>query len=246
VINDGGDDKEDKFLRRLKVDSGELRNKKVAEPWMIEVNDERNSLLPSSEVVCMNIDGSFLRYKTRIGNGYGLSREYQYQFLIERKWINEELDFKQLDQLYKLHAKMITPYQVIRKGERDLQNYGTSRHQGVNITNFGCVVLRMDGLTIKTSTRFIWERIALRSRRARGGCKYCHGFGNPETEPRNGIKFETTDQSVIWDLLNLKLNPDDPKTIWNDRLHHTKPLVINSRKRSELGFDYDEERDFRS
>lgn len=219
--------------------SGELRNKNVAEPWMREANEKRFTDLPSWEHSLTNIDGSFLNFKKRIGNGDGKSKTYQCHIMVERKWINEELGFSQCDHLLKLHNSLIRPHTVRRRGERVLRNYGVTMFAGCLVRSYGVAVLRMDGETIDTSKTLIWERPVLRLIRT-GSFKHRKQFGLVDTQIHEWFRFETSDPKVIWDILSMKLDPNNPNVLLNDRLHHRTGRRHVLTKKSELGFEFEE------
>lgn len=225
--------------------SGELRNKNVAEPWMVEVNNKMKDRLPSSQNSIMNIDGSFLQYRTRMGDGHSLSREYQVHILIERKQIFpdgsvEQIGPSQMDQLYKLHAKSLQPYAVIKSGCRDIRNFGSLKFQGNRIHTFGVAVLYMNRSTIDQSDSFIWKRPALRMRKNPSRvCVRCTRPGLCDVEPRDWVEFKTNDPNVIWEILAFVRDPNNPSEIYSDRSHHKINNVRVKEEVSELGMTFD-------
>lgn len=216
---------------------GELRNKKVAEPWMVEVNEKIKTILSSDSNSVMNVDGSFLQFRTRTGNGDCRSREYQVHMLVERKQIFsdgsiEDIGYSQMDQIYKLHAKCLQPYAVTIKGSRDLRNFGFCKFQGNTIRCYGFCVLYMNGSTIDSSDSFIWKRPALRKRKN-------NSRGLTDVEPRDWLEFKTNDPKVIWEILRLERDPDNPSQAYIDRSHHKIGYERVKQETAELGFFFD-------
>jgi hypothetical protein len=261
VINDGVEAKKDSLFMEVLM-SGFIRNKMATEPWLLEANEKMATFLPSDKYSITNIDASINLFRERVGDGFSKSKLYQVNMLVERKQIHQHYSqntmmigdtivectsFSQESQYFLHHAKALYPYTVKEKGSRILRNWGSQKLNGMVIRNYGVAWLYMNGLTIDTSTEFIWGRPRMQIRKASHRvCKRCCRTGNSDLEPGpKWLTFRTTSPDVIWSIFKFDLDPDNPSEPIDDRSHKDNKGVRVSKKRSELGFEFDEFNDAR-